>query len=284
MIVNIIGAGNLGKTLGFLMTKLTNIRIVGVCNTSQKSADLAIQLIGQGKGYSHISDLPPADLTFITTPDDSISHVCLELAASPLLQPQSVIVHCSGCLSTEALTAVAKKGCFTASIHPMRSFTHPIQDINCLDKIYCAMEGDPKALIILERLFTTLGAIPYPVQPDKKPLYHAAGVFAANYLVTLAETALRCLYDAGVETELAMGIIIDLMKSSLTNLEKSHCSTKALSGPIQRGDVKTIEQQMKSLVDKDKQRLYALLGKATLQLTNHDTAKKEQLLRALNTD
>ncbi len=70
MIINIIGAGKLGATLGYLFSKVSSVKIGAIYNTSSKSSEKAIKFIGQGTYYSDIALIPPADLTLISTPDD----------------------------------------------------------------------------------------------------------------------------------------------------------------------------------------------------------------------
>jgi predicted short-subunit dehydrogenase-like oxidoreductase (DUF2520 family) len=102
-IVNIIGAGNLGKTIGCLMHKNALVEIGSICNTSKESALSAIRFIGAGKYCANITELPPADMTFITTPDRMISEVCQTFSHNQQIKKESLVVHCSGVLTTNEL-------------------------------------------------------------------------------------------------------------------------------------------------------------------------------------
>lgn len=283
LLINIIGAGNLGKTIGHLLLKHQLVTISGICNTSKISTDAAIQFIGDGTYYSSISQLPPADITLITTPDDLIKNTCDELSKNPFLKRGSTIIHCSGSLTSDILNSVSELGCFIASIHPMRSFAKPKLSIEQYSGTYCAMEGHDNAIHILKPLFEKIGSITYQIDKTKKSSYHAAGVFSSNYLVTLAQQALSCMNDAGVETEIAMHIITNLMKGSVANLEKTLSPKLSLTGPLQRGDVLTLKKHMDAL-DDEKRELYASLGKATLPLTSHEIEKQEMIEETLTID
>ena len=83
--VNIIGAGNLGKTIGKLIFTHDVGFIQEICNTSTKIGIEAASFIGQGD-VKTISELLPADITFITTPDDQIECCCQELSRSAKLK------------------------------------------------------------------------------------------------------------------------------------------------------------------------------------------------------
>jgi predicted short-subunit dehydrogenase-like oxidoreductase (DUF2520 family) len=278
--VNIIGAGHLGKTIGHLLFKHQLVIIKGIYTTSQLSAESAIKFIGEGIYYPTINKLPPADITFITTPDDFIKQACDELSKSPFLKPKSIAVHCSGSLTSDSLSSISNKGCLVASIHPMRSFAKPQLSVEHYAGTYCAMEGDQQALSLLEPLFEQIGSITYRIDKTKKSLYHAAGVFASNYLITLAEQALICMQGAGVETETAMQVITNLMKGSVSNLEQTLSPPDSLTGPIQRGDILTLKNHMNAL-EGDQKNLYSCLGKATLALTGHGKDKKKLIEEAL---
>lgn len=280
-IVNIIGAGNLGKTIGFLLHNSALVEIGSICNTSKESALSAIGFIGAGKYCAKITELPPADLTLISTPDRLISEVCQTFSKNKQMKKGSLVVHCSGVMTTEALISAKKVGCYVASIHPMRSFAIPASSIEQYKGTYCAMEGDKAAIDIIEPLFKAIGSIPYVIDQQKKSLYHAAGVFSSNYLVTLSKQALICLEDAGVEHPIAMGIITNIMQGTVSNLAHTLSPEKSLTGPIERGDVLTIQEHLNSLHDEEQKHLYATLGKATIPLTALDEHKKKRMYNLL---
>lgn len=267
--VNIIGAGRLGQTIGHLLEKYKLAHIKGICNSSKESTIKAINFIGAGKSYIDITTLPAADITFITTKDNLIPQICQKLNHNLELQPGNIIVHCSGSLTSDALSVFTNKDCYVASIHPMQSFNDPKTSVKKFNGTYCALEGDTNALNILTPLFRSLGAITYEINKSNKTLYHIAGVFASNYLITLAHIGISLLQEAQVPNDLTTKAIIHIMRSTLENVEDSLDPTKALTGPIQRGDHVTIAKHLEALTNDEKKMLYKLLGKATLPLTSH---------------
>lgn len=280
-LINIIGAGHLGKTIGHLLANQPLVTIGAICNLSEVSTKAAIQFIGSGSCCPSIHELPSADITIIATPDDLITTTCIELSKNRLLKPESIVMHCSGSLTSDALSSVLERGCFVASVHPMRSFAKPELSVEQYRGTYCAIEGDPQIIPTLKSLFETIGSITYEINKEKKSSYHAAGVFTSNYLVTLAHQALACMKEAEVEHEMAMHIIINLMKGSVGNLEKTLSPEQSLTGPIKRGDIATIKTHMGALHDVEQKSLYASLGKATLALTQHGAEKSAGIAEAL---
>lgn len=280
-LINIIGAGNLGKTLGYLFSKHGAAKIGGVCNTTKQSSDHAIQFIEAGTAYEKISDLPSSDITLITTPDDSITEVCKELSKNQFLKNESTILHCSGSLSSDVLFSVKKTGCYVASAHPMASFAKPELSIQQYEGTYCAIEGDQETLPLVSSIFDSIGSITYQINKIKKSVYHAAGVFSSNYLVTLAQKSLLCMNEAGVENEMAMRVITNIMKGTISNLEKTLSPKQSLTGPIKRGDNSTIIKHMECL-EKKERNLYSILGQETLSLTSHEEEKIKEMTDILN--
>lgn len=264
--INFIGAGKLGKTLARLIQLNNAGTIQGICNRSFESAVSAVDFIGAGTAYHGISDLPAADLTFITTPDELIKTCCEILANSKHLKPASLVIHCSGSLSSEILASAKSKDCKLASIHPMRSFADPEISVREYQGTFCAFEGDLAALNTVSELFTKIGSIVYSIQSDKKDLYHAAAVFASNYLLSLFQKSLYCLEQAGVDSDIAVDIIQNLMQGTLNNLKITRSTEQALTGPIKRGELSIIAKHINALANPALIELYKQLGLATLEI------------------
>ena len=275
-LINIIGAGQVGKTIARLIVIHQAGTIQGVCNTTSKSANNAIQFIGEGKPFAAIKSLPSSDITIITTPDDLIEPCCQQLSHSKNLKRDSIVFHCSGSLSSEILYSVAKQT-FTASIHPMRSFAVPEIALAQYNGTYCAIEGHNQATHLLQDMFIVIGSITFFINGKNKAIYHAAGVFASNYLITIANAAMRCFEASGVENNLAFRILIDLMKGALNNLESTLSFQKSLTGPLKRGDVNTILKHFSSIPEKKLLDLYKTLALSTLEVSDLSYAIRKKI-------
>lgn len=275
---NMIGAGLLGKSIGRMLQQNHLIQILGISNKTEESTLAAIQFIGDGQYYPTIEQLPTVDIIFIATPDDAIPLVCEQLFKNKALKTGCLIVHFSGSQTSDTLISLKEKGCFIASIHPMTSFAKPELSIEQFKGTYCAIEGDEQALQQITTLFTQIGGIVYPINKEKKSLYHLAGVFASNYLITLADIGMRCLKQSGVDENRGLPIITSIMRNTLTNLEKTNSPQASLTGPIQRGDTQVVQKHLQCLSDETPKKIYAYLGLATLELINHD---KKSTLKAL---
>lgn len=282
--LNFIGCGRLGKTLAALCHQSQVAEIGGLLSASHSSALQALQFIGAGQVCKAMSDLPPADLYFITTPDDLIQKTCEALVTSGRLKTGAIVLHCSGSLNSDSLASARAKGCHLASLHPLKSFASPEESLRSFKGSYCALEGDQQILGELSRLMETLGAKPFIISKEAKALYHTASVLANNYLVTLHYQARECYKQAGIDDAIAEQLVSKLMKDAFNNLASLSHQT-ALTGPLQRGDASTIESHLKALsAHPTLKDLYSALGKATLDLTEHSEDKKSSLRNLLSED
>ncbi len=275
--LNIIGCGKLGKTIGFLLKD--KITINAILNTSLNSTQEAQTFIGEGHAISDYSQLTPASLYLIGTPDRHTAEVAEQLKASGKIRPGDLVFHCAGALSVEVLQPLKDCGALIASVHPSKSFADPHKNITNFKGTICAIEGEATELLSL--LFESIGARVFEIKSDAKKAYHVPCVMASNYLVTLAAMSQECYQAAGLEPDLARALTCSLMEGTLANL-RDRSPAQALTGPIARCDLETLRGHMKTLAfNPELQALYAALGKYTVGLTTHDAEKKKEMLEVL---
>ncbi|STX27506.1 Uncharacterized conserved protein [Legionella beliardensis] len=278
---NVIGAGRLGQNLAISLIKTGQASLQAIVSKQFINAKQACLAIKAGHAIACLTDLPPADLIFITTPDDIIAQIALELADKKLVLPGSIIVHCSGVLSSDILRPLQELGCFIANFHPLKAFRKTLLDPAAFSACDCAIEGDEYALNVLATLFNPLGANLVAINPHKKAIYHAAAVLAANHLVTLATQAIELFMAAGIKEQDAKQITTRLIQTSLDNIKHTTDLSAALTGPLVRGDIMTIAKHLKAQENLSTLPLYKLLSLQSLSLTSLSAAKKELLIKML---
>lgn len=266
--LNIIGCGHLGKSLAYLWHKRACFQIQQVMNRSVESATQATDFIGAGIPVSEVQSMQPADVYLITTPDNQIINACQSLVESSLLKPGDVVFHCSGALSSEVLSAVRQFGASVCSVHPVKSFADSINAAESFDGTYCGIEGDKKALDIIEPAMQAIGAKLFHVQAEFKIHYHAASVMVCNYLTSLIEVGIQTYQKAGMDTETAIEVMEPMVRGTLNNIFTLG-TVNALTGPIARGDDVVLANQLAALSEwnPDYAQLYAQLGEVALQLS-----------------
>jgi predicted short-subunit dehydrogenase-like oxidoreductase (DUF2520 family) len=271
--LNIIGCGKLGRSLALLWQRrsddLRAFTLLDILNRSAASAQQASAFIGAGRVASSFDDLRPADVYLIAAGDDQIAACCNALAAAGKLQPGSIVFHCSGALSSLELASASALGAAVASIHPIRSFASPQQVADSFAGTWCGSEGDSAALAILGPAFEAIGAQLVAIEREQKTLYHAAAVFASNYLVTLIDVAQQAYVAAGIAPELALKLIEPLLSESAANAFRLSPAA-ALTGPIARGDLATVARQLQALQQRQPQLagLYEQFAAVTSELAS----------------
>ncbi len=264
--LNIIGAGKVGRVLGRLFAASGAFSVQDVLTRSEASAHDAVRFIKSGNVVASIALMRPADSWMLAVTDDQIGSVCAALAAAHSLDG-TVVFHCSGARSSADLQAAAAAHAATASVHPVRSFADPEQVALSFSGTFCGIEGDARALEMLGAALGAIGARPVPIDAAAKTVYHAASVFASNYLVTVMDAALRAYQAAGIPEETARALAAPLATETLANVLRMGPG-KALTGPIARGDMATVARQQSALDEWDGAtgELYRALARATIEL------------------
>lgn len=270
--LNIIGCGNLGKTLGRLWAANGTFAIQDVLNRSLPSAAEAVEFMQAGKAIASLAELRAADVTMIVAPDDQIAACADALAQAGAPLSGSVVFHCSGALPSAVLRAVAEHGAAVASVHPIRSFADPALASKTFAGTYCGIEGDEDAVHLLTACFSDIGAHLVPVDAGFKSVYHAAAVFASNYLVTLLDVALQAYAKAGIPENVALELMQPLVRGTVDNVFRLG-TTDALTGPIARGDIATAVRQYQAVNAWDERHgaLYKQLAKLTADIARRRT-------------
>lgn len=272
--LSIIGCGKVGQTLARLWVQHQTVQIQDILNTSIESGTRATAFVGAGRVASSYADLQPADIFLITAPDDQIAACCMALANSGHLSASTIVFHCSGALPSSILDSASQHGAAIASIHPIRSFAVPEKVVADFAGTYCGVEGDKTALDALNPIFSALGAQTVSIQGDAKVLYHAAAVFASNYLVTLLDTAVQAYGKVGIPPDIALKMMASLVRETTENVLQIG-PEQALTGPIARNDTTTVIKQYRSVNawDRSYGKLYKQLGKLTAHLARRQKKK-----------
>ncbi len=275
--VNIIGGGKLGQQLGhqLLLNKLTPQ--LSICNQSLTSALQAVDAIGGGQAIAQLADLPAADIYWLCVPDDQIPKVVDQLILSNSLPMGCTLIHSSGALTADVMNASKTYQCQLISCHPMKSFAQLDLSPQALNDTYCAIEGDASAIQHIQQWLSPLHLKWLAIASENKTAYHAAGVFASNYLISIAAAACEQLKLAGIEQSTAIDVVHQLMQGTLNNINKTQCLSQSLTGPLQRGDINTIERHLETMGNREQKQLYATLGRNIIELTQHNEDFKSQI-------
>ncbi len=249
--VAIIGAGRIGSAVGFLLQR-AGYAVTAVVARTREAASRAASFIGGGTPSLDVAQAAAgADLVFITTPDRSIEDVCGKIAAGGGFKAGAVVVHTSGAHSLHLLDAALKAGAYRAVLHPLQSLADREEGVRNLPGSYFRVEADPEARKTARDVVAALGGIELALpqwSPDKDSvaLYHAGAVVLSNYFVALVDYGLRFYQTLGVERTEALRAVLPLITGTLRNIERLGVPG-ALTGPIERGDVRTVRDHREAL-------------------------------------
>lgn len=258
--IGIIGAGRLGTSLVAALAA-GGLRVVAVGSRSEAAAASAAALAPGALGSAGLQAVADeSDVVFITTPDGAIAPV----AAGLRWQRARLVVHCSGALSLDALSAAAEQGAATGCFYPLQTFAAGAA-AGAWDGITVALEGEAGVLALLSDLSRRLGGEPIVLAAGQKALFHAAAVFASNYTVTLTAVAADLWQRLGFDRGLALQGLLPILRGTVGNLERLGLP-HALTGPIARGDTATIERHLAALshLAPEHLELYRRLAAATI--------------------
>lgn len=282
MRINLIGPGRLGKALAASLISTGEHELISVYHPKITSAQHAVRALGHGTAINNLKSLTKTDITLITCPDDKMPGLIKKLSEAMIIQPNSIVMHLSGILSSDILMPFKHQGAHIASLHPLKAFrAASTPDTNAFQGVHCAIEGDNKAIHKLTPLWQAMGAHIFKLGSEKKAAYHAAAVMASNYLVTLAAEASQLFETSGVPPENAREICVQLMQTSLGNLKQTDTPQKALTGPLVRGDLQTIQKHLDAISSETTKNLYCAAGLATLPLIKLDHERHAMIKKML---
>ncbi|TCO77458.1 Rossmann-like and DUF2520 domain-containing protein [Marinisporobacter balticus] len=281
MKIGFIGAGKVGTAFGIYL-KNKGFHIHGyfskTLSSAQKAAKLtdSVAVIDVNELIKHI------DILFITTKDDVVESVCNNLVEKRNLSKGKILVHMSGASSSNILKKAKEVGCYIYSLHPLQAFAEVQKSVEDLENTVFSIEGDIEKIEVMENILKTLGNHYFKLTAEQKGIYHATACVVSNYLVTLMDYGLSLFSSIGIDEKEGYKALYPLIEGTIKNID--HLGTKnALTGPIARGDIGTIENHMKVIKNIKPQDLtfYKMVGLKTVELAEKQTSSDKNKLEHL---
>ncbi|WP_022835730.1 Rossmann-like and DUF2520 domain-containing protein [Salisaeta longa] len=277
--LTIVGAGAVGTALAQQWTRQGG-SIAGLISRRRASVEAAAQRLSPPPAHTGttLNALPGATrIVALAVPDDAIASVAEDLAAVDHPWHETLAFHLSGLHPAARLAPLAARGAATVSVHPLQTIPAGAPP-TVFEGAVAAVEGPAAAKG--HALARWLGLRPVAIASSEKAAYHAAAALAANGLVALASVAQRVLEHAGVGPEDARAMLGPLLEATAANVH-AQGPARALTGPVARGDVRTVAAHLNALPE-DARRLYTQLAREMLRLTPH--ASQQPALQTLLDD
>jgi predicted short-subunit dehydrogenase-like oxidoreductase (DUF2520 family) len=286
--VAIVGAGRLATYLAVALHdcgfKITEIVARDTPQSRRRARDLAIK-VGAQPITAHSAALN-ATLLWFCVPDAVIrgaaSDLSLQLAARATANNKDrsrhrdqnrspnrrqgkprVAFHSSGALLSRELEPLRAAGVAVASVHPLMTFvagSHP-----SLTGVPFAIEGDAAATRVARQIVRALGGEGFPLPAARKAAYHAWATLTSPLLLAFLVTLEEAARAAGLTRDDARRKSLPIVRQTLANYSRLG-SAPSFSGPLVRGDVKTVAKHLDVLKKHPGAReVYVALARAALR-------------------
>lgn len=266
MRIFIIGAGSAGASMALGFHKAGH-SVQGISDIDEDRATNAAKRV-QTKAFARSlpREIMSAEAVVVAVPDPLISHVASRAVEMNVVDSGQVWLHLSGAFGADELGDVATKARGVAALHPATVFAPGVFTEIPPDTVFAIDGNCQDAWDAAAFLGKSLGGKTVHVPSALRPLYHASTVLASNCVVALLGEARALLVKNGLLEKDAEEIAVSLGKSAIMRADAVGLDA-SLSGPIQRGNVGTVERHLDALRgDLDHREIYAVLGRATLRL------------------
>lgn len=264
----LVGPGRAGTTIALGLIE-HGWQVVAVAGRAPDAASTTAAVACLGSRPSLVSDAGKgAAVVIVATPDRSIESATRNFASS--LEPGALVVHLAGSLGLHAFADLQalRPDVRVGAMHPLQSFPTASIGLERLHGSWAAVAGDPQ----VDELARTLGLQPFDLPDNERMQYHAAAVVASNHLVALLGQVERLASACGVPFD----AFAPLVQSSVINAFGIGPAL-ALTGPVARGDLVTVEQHLATL-DPGERDAYRSLAREVARLTGRRDRALDRLL------
>ena len=238
----IIGAGKVAYSLVSALLE-ANYHVASIISRNFTSAKSLAKKFSIGHYSNNIKNIPEeVKIFFLTVPDGEIKNTAEGLSKLKRDFRDCICIHFSGVEDIFALKFLQRKECATGSLHIIRPF--PSKNLVEIKNFPASIETeDKRAYNFLKQLCKSLKLKANKITSDEKVLNHLSAVHSSNFLVGNLYNAFSLISSKG---DLPKEILQQTTHSALDNVFKLS-PVKALSGPVDRGDLYAIKKHLEAL-------------------------------------
>nr|MBA2564817.1 DUF2520 domain-containing protein [Gemmatimonadota bacterium] len=245
MRVAVLGYGQLGRALVGVLSRRDDVHLRMWTRSSRAEALTAVETF---TGDSLCAALDQVEVAILAVSDSALSSVIEDLARLDGAWDGMAVLHTSGVAPPEVLRPLALRGASTAVCHPLRAF--PARELgpaeNPFEGTLFTLEGSTPAVEAGRRVVELVGGVSLQVTVSDRALYHLAAVVASNFGLLLRGWSARRFADAGLTPRIAAAAADALLRNALDNA-RDESPAAAVTGPIRRGDLATVESHVRAL-------------------------------------
>lgn len=258
--IGFIGAGRVGLTLGrcFYEKKLP---VSGYFSKTYESACEAADFTNS-KPFGNMKQLAEnSNVIFITVPDSCIYNVYKQLREYDLTD--KILCHCSGALSAAVFENIEASGACGYSVHPALAVSDKKNSYKQLGNAFFTVEGSEEKMDVITGMLERLGNPYQIIHAEHKYKYHASLAAASNLVIALYRISQGLLEECGFSFSDAEKVLNPLFLNNADNVCKNGC-LNALTGPVDRNDLQTVEEHL-SVLSGNNKLIYKLLSQQLVE-------------------
>ena len=242
--VVLIGTGNVAKHLFDVFEASDQIDIKQVIGRNKTALTYFKERLNITQDFKNV---PAADVYVLAVSDDAIRSVSEQLSEN-----KALLVHTSGSTALNILPKSSRRGVF----YPLQTLSKEIKvDFKTVPIcIEAETHGDYK---ILEGMSYAINAKYYRVNSEQRIHLHSAAVFVNNFTNHLYHVGYTLCEKQGIPKEILKPLISETVRKLdyLTPME-------AQTGPARRGDLTTINKQIKLIYQPLYKEIYDSISKS----------------------
>ena len=270
MRIGFIGAGRVGYTLGRFMME-HGADVTGYYSRTSIHAEEAAHFTDTRYYDNPEKLIKDSDCIYLTVSDNAISEVFKELDEHYDLTGK-IMCHTSGAMSSKVFTDSKNEVC-GYSIHPNFAVSDKLTSYLNFRNAFITIEGNHRYLGEMVEFYKNLGLRVGVISAESKPKYHAASVFASNFVCGIYGTAVRLLTECGFSQEDAVLALKGLFSANASGIVEKG-PVLQLTGPAERCDTSTILKHLDVLSEEDKA-LYKLLTRETVNIAKQKNVDRD---------
>ena len=241
-VVGIVGAGAVGTALGVALSR-AGWPVAAVASRDAGRRERFRSLVPGARGFAEAEAiLDEVELVILAVPDDALP----ALAGRLRLYSGQAMIHTSGALGAEVLEPAMAAGTQVGAFHPLVAFADVELSVSALRGATVAIVGDDQLAGLLAGMAEAIGATAVRLAPGTKAAYHAAAVLAAGGFIALLDAIAELGRVVGLDEQGSLAIYGRLAEQTLANARALGIG-RALTGPITRGDVGTLDRHLETL-------------------------------------
>jgi predicted short-subunit dehydrogenase-like oxidoreductase (DUF2520 family) len=249
--------------------------VIGVYDPDIRARIRAVEILDLKKPIPYPEFVAKSEALFIATPDDVIRKAAGRIRRR--LAKKTILVHFSGLRPASILPRANRAR--RAAVHPFATFPRLV--IPPPRRNYpLFVEADPGTIGPIRRIFRGKHFTVLPVRARDKSRLHLMGVLSSNLFVSLIDAVLELIPAKPKRERLFRQAIRPLIEETMRNLIGTGIPD-ALSGPVKRGDLRTVEEHLRLLKkNRDLDRIYRALSLNIVKFAPPDKKKALQGLLA----